>query len=64
MTPIRTLVVDDHIVFREGVRALLSRVDTIEIVAEAATTSEAIAAAAESCPDVILMDLHLPGGGG
>jgi DNA-binding NarL/FixJ family response regulator len=64
MTAIRVLVVDDHIVFREGLRALLSRVENIEIVAEAATTSEAVATAAESCPDVILMDLHLPGGGG
>jgi DNA-binding NarL/FixJ family response regulator len=64
MTPIRILIVDDHIVFREGLRALLSRVDTIEIVAEAADTQEAITTAVESAPDVILMDLHLPGGGG
>ena len=38
MTPIRLVVVDDHIVFREGLRALLRRVEDIEIVGEAATT--------------------------
>ena len=38
MTPIRVVVVDDHMVFREGLRALLGRIDDIEIVGEAATT--------------------------
>ena len=42
VTPIRLVVVDDHMVFREGLRALLGRVDDIEIVGEAGTTQEAI----------------------
>lgn len=61
---IKVVVVDDHAVFREGVRALLARVDEIEVVGEAGTTDEAIAVAAEVTPDVILMDLNIPGGGG
>lgn len=64
MTPIRVVVVDDHMVFREGLRALLGRVDGIEIVGEAATTQEATEVAEAVLPDVVLMDLHLPGGGG
>jgi DNA-binding NarL/FixJ family response regulator len=51
-------------VFREGLRALLGRVDDIEIVGEAATTQEATEVAEALLPDVVLMDLHLPGGGG
>lgn len=61
---IGVLVVDDHAVFREGVRALLARVAEIEVVGEAATTDEAIEAAAATQPDVILMDLNIPGQGG
>ena len=64
LMPIRTLVVDDHIVFREGIRSFLSRVDEIEVVAEAATAEQAVAKAAEYAPDVILMDLHLPDASG
>ena len=64
MTPIRLVVVDDHMVFREGLRALLGRVDEIDIIGEAATTQEAIEVTENLRPDVVLMDLHLPGGGG
>lgn len=64
MTPIRVVVVDDHMVFREGLRALLGRIDDIEIVGEAATTQEAINMAEGVQPDVVLMDLNLPGHGG
>lgn len=64
MTPIRVVVVDDHMVFREGLRALLGRIDDIEIVGEAATTQEAINMAEGVQPDVVLMDLNLPGNGG
>jgi DNA-binding NarL/FixJ family response regulator len=64
VTPIRLVVVDDHTVFREGLRALLSRIDDIEIVGEAATTQEAIEVAEAVRPDVVLMDLNLPGDGG
>jgi DNA-binding NarL/FixJ family response regulator len=64
VTPIRVVVVDDHMVFREGLRALLGRVDDIEIVGEAATTQEAIDVTEGVRPDVVLMDLNLPGNGG
>lgn len=64
MTPVRVVVVDDHIVFREGVRALLSREAGIEVVGEAGTTDEAVQTVADTEPDVVLMDLQLPGGGG
>ena len=64
MTPIRLVVVDDHMVFREGLRALLGRVDDIEIVGDSATTQEAIEVTGAARPDVVLMDLHLPGDGG
>jgi DNA-binding NarL/FixJ family response regulator len=64
VTPISVVVVDDHMVFREGLRALLSRVDEIEIIGEAATTQEAIEVTDAVQPDVVLMDLHLPGDGG
>jgi len=61
---VRLVVVDDHVVFREGLRALIARVEGIEIVGEASSTEEAVEVAARCQPDVILMDLHLPGEGG
>jgi DNA-binding NarL/FixJ family response regulator len=64
MSDLRVLIVDDHIVFREGLRALLSRIDGMDVIAEAGTTEEAITAAGECHPDVILMDLNLPDRGG
>lgn len=64
MTPIRVVVVDDHAVFREGIRSLLARVDHIEVVGEAGTTQQAIQVTADLNPDVVLMDLNIPGGGG
>lgn len=64
MTPITVVIVDDHVVFREGLRALLNRLDTVEIIGEAGTTEDAVATVAAVQPDVVLMDLHLPGAGG
>lgn len=64
MTPIRVVVVDDHAIFREGVRSLLARVDDIAVVGEAATTEQAVQVSADTNPDVVLMDLNIPGGGG
>ena len=64
MTPIRVVVVDDHAVFREGIRSLLARVDGIQVVGEAGTTQQAIQITADTEPDVVLMDLNIPGGGG
>ena len=64
MKPVTVVVVDDHVVFREGLRALLARVPEVEVVGEAATTDEAVDVTATAAPDVVLMDLHLPGDGG
>jgi DNA-binding NarL/FixJ family response regulator len=61
---INVVVVDDHAVFREGLRALLARVADITVVGEASNTDEAVAVSADAQPDVVLMDLNLPGGGG
>jgi DNA-binding NarL/FixJ family response regulator len=60
--PIRLVVVDDHHLFRAGVKAEL--VDHCEIVGEAADPTEAIAVIRQSAPDVVLLDVHLPAGGG
>lgn len=64
MEPLRVLIADDHPVFRNGLRALLSSVPAIEVVGEASTSDEVIALAASAQPDVILMDLQMPGIGG
>ena len=58
--PIRVLIVDDHAVVREGLRAFLELQDGIEIAGEAADGDEAIEVAAALRPDVILMDLVMP----
>jgi DNA-binding NarL/FixJ family response regulator len=58
---IRVLIADDHPLFRDGVRTLLHSVPETEVVGEVATGEEAIAQAAALQPDVILMDLHMPG---
>jgi DNA-binding NarL/FixJ family response regulator len=59
--PIRVLVADDHRLFREGVRALLGSLDGLEVVGEAATGEEAVTMALEHAPDVVLMDVQMPG---
>jgi len=56
------VIVDDHAMFRAGVRAELGT--SVDVVAEAADVDSAIAAIAEHQPDVVLLDVHLPGGGG
>ncbi len=58
--PIRILLVDDHAVVREGLRAFLTLQEGFEIVGEAADGEEAIERAAALAPDVILMDLVMP----
>ena len=64
MNPIRLLIADDHTLFRQGMRALLASVPDIELIGEAATGEEAIAQAAALNPDVILMDIKMPGSNG
>jgi DNA-binding NarL/FixJ family response regulator len=59
--PLRILLVDDHPLVRNGLRALLSSVSDMMVVGEAASGEEAISQAAELQPDIILMDLHMPG---
>lgn len=59
--PIKVLIADDHVFYREGVRALLSNVPEVEVVGEANNGEEAIAQANELKPNVILMDLKMPG---
>jgi DNA-binding NarL/FixJ family response regulator len=64
MTKIRVLIADDHAILREGVRALLAPCDDIEVVAQAADGQAAIDAVAQLDPDVVLMDIAMPGLGG
>ncbi len=64
MEQIRVLIADDHAYFRKGLRALLKFVPEVEVVGEAADGDEAVAQAAALQPDLILMDLHMPGCGG
>jgi DNA-binding NarL/FixJ family response regulator len=54
------LIVDDHQIFRDGLRALLDTEGDIEVVGEGSTGSEAIALASDVQPDVVVMDLHMP----
>ncbi len=57
---IRVLLADDQRVVREGLGTLLSLLDGIELVGQAADGEEAVALAAEHAPDVVLMDLRMP----
>lgn len=61
MDKIRVLIADDHTLFRDGVRALLSSAADTECVEEAATGDEAVTLAASTQPDVIVMDIQMPG---
>ncbi len=60
--PIRVLVVDDHALFRSGVNAEIG--DSVDIVGDVGTVDEAIDAIRAKKPDVVLLDVHLPNGGG
>src|SRR6266852_3092857 len=64
MEPIRVLIADDHPLYRDGLRAMLGAAAEPELVGEAATGDEAIAQAADLQPDVLLMDLQMPGTNG
>jgi DNA-binding NarL/FixJ family response regulator len=61
-TSVTVFVVDDHELFRSGVRSELSR--TCRIVGDAGTVDEAVAGIVRADPDVVLLDVHMPAGGG
>lgn len=58
--PIRIMIVDDHLMIRDGLKVFLSTYDDLEVVAEASDGQEALALCVEFRPDVILMDLVMP----
>ena len=60
---LRVAVIDDHPLFREGVVSMLTSVDGIEVVGQGATAAEALKVAQELLPDVMLLDVGMPGGG-
>lgn len=62
--PVRIVVVDDHPVVRDGVAAVLSSAPGLEVVGQADDGPEAVRIAARLDPDVVVMDLRMPGGGG
>ena len=64
MKKLRILLVDDHEVVRLGLKALLDRYPQFEVVAEASTADEALARVAQYRPDVVVMDVRLPGKNG
>ncbi len=61
---IRVLLADDHTIFRSGLKALLGMESDIEVVGEAADASQALARCLELKPDVLVLDLVMPGGSG
>jgi len=62
--PIRVLIADDHPLFRGGLRSLLESVDDLEVCGEATNGEEAVKLARSAGPDVVVMDLNMPGLGG
>jgi len=61
MSKIRVFLADDHLILREGIRALLEKVPDIEMIGEADDGNEAIAKVEQLLPDVVLMDITMPG---
>lgn len=62
MSPLRVVIVDDHAMFRTGVRAEIHA--DVDVVAEAEDVETAVATIEAHRPDVVLLDVHMPGGGG
>ena len=60
----RVLIVDDHPVFRDGLAGLLATLPDVEIAGTAGTAEEALAGLRDSAPDIVLMDINLPGASG
>jgi DNA-binding NarL/FixJ family response regulator len=63
-SPIRVLIADDHTLFRDGLASLLERLPGIELSGQAGTGEEALGIVSEQAPDVVLMDVNMPGIGG
>jgi len=61
VSPLRVVIADDQPMMRAGFKAVLEATGSIEVVAEAATGEEAVAAATRHAPDVVLMDIRMPG---
>jgi len=64
MVPIRVLLADDHAVLRAGLRALIRAQPDLDVVGEAGDGDSALQKAIDTAPDVVVMDLTMPGGGG
>jgi len=64
MNVIRLFIVDDHTLFREGLKALLSTTEDIEVVGEAGDAETALKQIPENAPDIVLMDINMPGSSG
>ncbi len=61
MAKIRVLLTDDHTLFRQGMRTLLAAEPDMEVVGEVPSASDAVTMASELRPDVVLMDVGMPG---
>ena len=61
MAKIRVLLTDDHTLFRQGIKTLIAAEPDMEVVGEAANGTDAVTRAAEGRPDIVLMDIGLPG---
>ena len=61
MNKIRVFLADDHLILREGIRSLLGKVSDIEVVGEAGEGGETVAKVEQLAPDVVLMDITMPG---
>src|ERR1051326_7562434 len=64
LRPIRVVLADDHALVREGTRRLLEAESDVQVVGEAASGVEAVAVVERSHPDVVIMDIAMPGGNG